>query len=240
MASVRRDAALRQIDRLFGEGTLAGLPDARLLERYVAHRDELAFEALVRRHGPMVMGVCRRVLRRPQRRRRRLPGRLPPAARKARSIWIDGSLGGWLHRVAWRIAIQVRSDAARRRDQERSAAERAGEPITLGPAHDDTRRGDPPGDRPAARSLPPAGRALLPRGHDLPAGRRSTAVERGDDAGPAGQGAGPAPRPADPPRGDPGRGGTEHRGGASAEPGRGGPGRAAPGDRPRRAADRPG
>ncbi len=62
MASMRRDAALRQIDRLFGEGTLAGLPDARLLERYAAHRDELAFEALVRRHGAMVLGVCRRVL----------------------------------------------------------------------------------------------------------------------------------------------------------------------------------
>ncbi len=62
MASVRRDAALRQIDRLFDEGTLAGLSDIRLLERYIAHRDELAFEALVRRHGPMVLGVCRRVL----------------------------------------------------------------------------------------------------------------------------------------------------------------------------------
>ena len=62
MASVRRDTALRQIGRLFGEGTLAGLPDARLLERYLANRDELAFEALVRRHGSMVMGVCRRVL----------------------------------------------------------------------------------------------------------------------------------------------------------------------------------
>ncbi len=62
MASARRDSALRQIDRLFGEGTLAGFSDARLLERYVVHRDELAFEALVRRHGSMVLGVCRRVL----------------------------------------------------------------------------------------------------------------------------------------------------------------------------------
>ena len=50
-------------------------------------------------------------------------------ARKARSIWVDDSLGGWLHRVAWRIALQVKSDAARRRDQERRggrAGRRAG------------------------------------------------------------------------------------------------------------------
>ena len=47
MASVHLGAALGHIHRLFGEGTLAGLPDAQLLKRYVSHRDELAFEALV-------------------------------------------------------------------------------------------------------------------------------------------------------------------------------------------------
>ena len=62
MASTRCDTALQQVCRLLDEGTLAGLPDARLLERYLANRDELAFEALVRRHGSMVMGVCRLVL----------------------------------------------------------------------------------------------------------------------------------------------------------------------------------
>ncbi len=55
-------AALHHIHCLFGEGTLAGLPDARLLERYSAERDESAFAVLVQRHGPMVMGVCRGVL----------------------------------------------------------------------------------------------------------------------------------------------------------------------------------
>ena len=48
MASVHRGSALRQINRLFDEGTLAGLPDARLLERYATERDELAFESLVK------------------------------------------------------------------------------------------------------------------------------------------------------------------------------------------------
>ncbi len=138
MASMRRDAALRQIDRLFGEGTLAGLPDARLLERYVLHRDELAFEALVRRHGAMVLGVCRGVLADPNDADDAFQAAFLLLARKARSIWVEGSIGGWLHRVAWRIALQMNADASRRRDQERRAAERAGEAITYGPARDDT------------------------------------------------------------------------------------------------------
>ncbi len=58
MASMHRASALRQINRLFDEGTLAGLPDARLLERYATDRDELAFESLVKRHGAMVRAVC--------------------------------------------------------------------------------------------------------------------------------------------------------------------------------------
>ena len=62
MATVHLGAALRQIHRLFGEGTLAGLTDARLLERYASERDETAFAALVQRHGPMVMAVCNGVL----------------------------------------------------------------------------------------------------------------------------------------------------------------------------------
>jgi RNA polymerase sigma factor (sigma-70 family) len=138
MAGVQRDGALRSIGRLFGEGTLAGQPDARLLERYVADRDELAFEALVRRHGPMVLGVCRRVLDDPNDADDAFQAAFLLLARKARSIWIEGSVGGWLHRVAWRIALQIRSDAARRRDRERLAAERLGERIATGTGHDDT------------------------------------------------------------------------------------------------------
>ena len=82
----------------------------------------------------MVMSVCRRALDDPNDVDDAFQAAFLLFARKARSIWIDGSLGGWLHRVAWRIALQVRSDAVRRRDQERRAAERAGEPIAFGPA----------------------------------------------------------------------------------------------------------
>jgi hypothetical protein len=66
MPRVCRGAVFEQIDRLYREGTLTGLGDAELLERYLTHRDEAAFEMLVNVHGPMVLGLCRRTLREPK------------------------------------------------------------------------------------------------------------------------------------------------------------------------------
>ena len=63
MTTMHTGAVLRQIDRLFGVGTVAGLSDAQLLARFRTQRDEAAFVALVARHGPMVLAVCRGVLR---------------------------------------------------------------------------------------------------------------------------------------------------------------------------------
>ena len=54
-----------QLERLFHHGTSTGLTEGELLERFIAKRDELAFEALVARHGRMVLGVCRQLLRDP-------------------------------------------------------------------------------------------------------------------------------------------------------------------------------
>ena len=125
MASVHRGAALGQIHRLFGDGTLAGLPDAELLKLYVGQRDDLAFEALVQRHGPMVMSVCRGILVDPNDADDAFQASFLLLARKAASLRISRALGGWLHRVAFRVALQVKSDAARRRDRERRAAELA-------------------------------------------------------------------------------------------------------------------
>ena len=59
MTSGRYGLALR---RLLGSGTVASLGAGQLLERFAADRDEAAFEALVSRHGPMVLGTCRRML----------------------------------------------------------------------------------------------------------------------------------------------------------------------------------
>jgi RNA polymerase sigma factor (sigma-70 family) len=126
MAGVHLGSALAQIHRLFDEGTLAGLPDARLLERYASERDELAFETLVKRHGRMVMAVCRGVVDDPNDADDAFQAAFLLLARKAGALWVHDSLGGWLHRVACRIALHVKADAARRRNVERQGAERTG------------------------------------------------------------------------------------------------------------------
>ena len=138
MSRVHLGEALRQIHMLFGEGTLAGLTDAQLVERHVSHGDELAFQALVQRHGPMVLAVCRGVLNDCNDADDAFQAVFLLLARKARSLWINDSLGGWLHRVAYRIAVQVKSNTARRRTQEQRAAELVVECNSATPPWDDT------------------------------------------------------------------------------------------------------
>jgi hypothetical protein len=59
MVNGSTNTALRQVARVFQNGTLIGLSDRQMLERFVADRDEAAFEVLVARHGPMVLNVCK-------------------------------------------------------------------------------------------------------------------------------------------------------------------------------------
>ncbi len=119
MADAPMGIALRQIHRLFDEGTIAGLPDSQLLERFLTRGDEAAFAALVRRHGPMVLGTCRAVLRDPNDAEDAFQATFLVLICKARSIRGGDALGTWLHRVAYRIAIQASAEAARRRECER-------------------------------------------------------------------------------------------------------------------------
>ena len=130
--------ALGQVHRLFGEGTLSGLTDAQLLDRHVSHGDELAFKALVQRHGPMVLAVCRGVLNDANDADDAFQAVFLLLARKARSLWINDSLGGWLHRVSCRIALRLKADTVRRRQEERRAAELAGGSKPAGTPWDDT------------------------------------------------------------------------------------------------------
>ena len=74
MGFPRSSAALKDLETLFAGGTVGALADGELLERFVARRDEAAFEALVKRHGPMVLQVCRGVLADAHEARRCLPG----------------------------------------------------------------------------------------------------------------------------------------------------------------------
>src|SRR5260370_32911757 len=95
------------------------LPDGQLLARFVAGQDEAAFATLVRRHGPMVLGVCRRVLRHSQDAEDVFQATFLILARKAASVLKREAIGSWLYRVAYRAAQEARVMRARRRAQER-------------------------------------------------------------------------------------------------------------------------
>jgi RNA polymerase sigma factor (sigma-70 family) len=137
MAIETLGAALRQINRLFVEGVVAGFSDAQLLERFLTHGDAGAFEALVARHGPMVLSVCRGVLRDPHAAEDAFQATFLVLVKKGCTIRGRGSLGGWLHQVAHRVAVQANIAAARRRALERQAGQMAVTTSTSGPAESD-------------------------------------------------------------------------------------------------------
>jgi RNA polymerase sigma factor (sigma-70 family) len=120
MAGPPLAGVLRDLCRFAGgEGDDRG--DSQLLRQFVAHGDGAAFAALLRRHGPLVFGVCRQILRAMQDAEDAFQATFLVLARKAASIRKQQSLPAWLHRVAVNIARTARSTAARRRLCERQA-----------------------------------------------------------------------------------------------------------------------
>ena len=136
MSSTQLASACRQIGRLFGAGTLAGLGEGQLLDRFVARRDDDAFEAIVARHGPMVLAVCRSLLRDPNDVDDAFQAVFLVLVKRAESVRHRDLLGPWLHGVARRVAIRARGDAIRRRDRQATG------PEPQGPAGDDLDRLD--------------------------------------------------------------------------------------------------
>jgi RNA polymerase sigma factor (sigma-70 family) len=106
-------AVLHHLHRLTGRAD-AGVADAQLLQRFAVGRDEAAFELLLWRHGPMVRGVCRRVLRHAEDAEDAFQATFLVLVRKAGSIGKRESLAGWLYRVAYRVALRARDAASRR------------------------------------------------------------------------------------------------------------------------------
>lgn len=100
----------------------SGLTDGRLLELFFDHRDDDAIAALVRRHGPMVGGVYRRLLDR-QDAEDAFQATFVVLVRKAASVTPRDQAGNWLYGVARRTALHARRSAARRKRREKQVAE---------------------------------------------------------------------------------------------------------------------
>jgi RNA polymerase sigma factor (sigma-70 family) len=117
MSSNIGPASLRELRSLFESGTVAGMSDGQLLERFLVGRDEageIAFAALVARHGPMVLGVCRRALSDPEDAADAFQATFLILVKKARTVRVDDSLGRWLYGVSRKVAGRARVVAARR------------------------------------------------------------------------------------------------------------------------------
>src|SRR5438874_9327652 len=106
---------------------LALLTDGQLLYRFANRSDQNAFAVLVHRHGPMVLGVCRRILQHDQDTEDAFQAAFVILARKAATISKQDSVASWLYKVAYRIALRARADKSRRRAQEQQAPARFAE-----------------------------------------------------------------------------------------------------------------
>jgi RNA polymerase sigma factor (sigma-70 family) len=115
MSKGQLETVLRHIRKRSGPPAAANLSDGELLRRFAASREEGAFAALVQRHGPLVLSVCRRVLRHQQDAEDAFQATFLILARKAGSVHRAESLASWLFGVAHRTALRARTDTAKRR-----------------------------------------------------------------------------------------------------------------------------
>lgn len=139
MGSGSSGAASRNLHTLLNLGRVGDQTDRQLIQRFLAREGdaaEAAFATLVDRHGPMVLGVCRRILADPHDIEDAFQATFLVLVKKAGSVRVEDSLGRWLYGVSVRVAQRSRAVAARQRTRER--------PIPVGLS------GPPPGD--AARS----------------------------------------------------------------------------------------
>ncbi len=108
----------RAVERLLRDGVDSPGGDARLLQRFLAERDPRAFEAIVDRHGPIVLTVCRRYLREPADVEDAFQATFLVLVRKASGLRDGDALASWLYGVAYRVALRARANALKRRARE--------------------------------------------------------------------------------------------------------------------------
>jgi RNA polymerase sigma factor (sigma-70 family) len=122
MANGKAELVVRHIRMLAASGQSNKLTDRQLLERYVQDHDEEAFAALLRRHGPMILSVCRRVLGNPQDAEDAFQATFLVLARKAATLRAQETIGTWLYEVAYRLAQEARRKSFRQRVREKKAS----------------------------------------------------------------------------------------------------------------------
>jgi RNA polymerase sigma factor (sigma-70 family) len=124
-SSLARANVLNQLGTILRFGVVGNITDSQLLQRFLTGRDgaeEAAFAALVARHGPMVLNVCRQILGNSHDAEDAFQATFLVLARRAHSVRKAESLASWLHGTALRVAARVKGDEARRRTHERSCA----------------------------------------------------------------------------------------------------------------------
>ena len=124
MVQITSSPILQMIRWMVEDRRVRDWPDQELLQRFKDKQDQAAFHELLRRHGPMVLDVCRGVLGNDANAEDAFQATFIVLARKAGSIRKSMSLGCWLHGVAYRTALKARVQAARRKKYETRPPER--------------------------------------------------------------------------------------------------------------------
>src|SRR5262249_1843076 len=131
MATTQLNKFIQHVRLMLGRSEAEGATDAQLLELFLRKRDKTAFEALIRRHGQMVWGVCHRVLRNVHDAEDAFQATFLVLVRKAASVRSpEKMLGNWLYGVAYRTALEARHAVRKRRAKEAKAPPRTQEPDT--------------------------------------------------------------------------------------------------------------
>ena len=114
---------LRRLRRTLSSEGGCALSDAELLQRWLEQRDQLAFETLVWRLGPLVLGVCRRLLHRDEEVEDAFQATFLILVRKAATVRRRSSLSGWIYQVAHRVCLRLLAGRKRREQREQPALE---------------------------------------------------------------------------------------------------------------------
>lgn len=119
MAKQPLNAAMQSLRKVATLHAYRSLPDGELLERFIDAHDEAAFTVLIEKHGPMVLGVCRRALTSLHDAEDACQATFLVLSRKAATVSKKASLGSWLHGVAGRVSANLKREQGRRRSRER-------------------------------------------------------------------------------------------------------------------------